>query len=67
MYHLTNNTRLDIAFTVNLLARCSNSPTKRHWNMLKHLFHCLRGTKDLGLFYRSKQDTTLVEYPDAGC
>ena len=26
----------------------------------------LRGTKDLGLFYRSKQDATLVGYADAG-
>ncbi|XP_057543251.1 secreted RxLR effector protein 161-like [Amaranthus tricolor] len=66
LMYLANNTRPDIAFTVNLLARYSNSPTKRHWSGIKHLLRYLRGTKDLGLFYRSKQDATLVGYADAG-
>jgi hypothetical protein len=33
--YLTNNTRLDIAFTVNLLAKYSAAPTIRHWNGVK--------------------------------
>ena len=32
LMYLANNTRLDIAFAINLLARYSNSPTKRHWS-----------------------------------
>jgi len=29
--YLTNYTGLDITFVVNLLARYSSSPTRRHW------------------------------------
>ncbi|XP_057535359.1 secreted RxLR effector protein 161-like [Amaranthus tricolor] len=32
LMYLANNTRTDIGFTVSLLARYCNSPTKRHWN-----------------------------------
>jgi hypothetical protein len=32
LMHLTNNTRLDIIFAVNLLARYSVAPTMCHWN-----------------------------------
>jgi hypothetical protein len=35
LMYLTNNTRPDIAFTVNLLARFSATPTMRHWNGVK--------------------------------
>jgi len=66
LMYLANNTRPDIAFAVNLLARHSNAPTKRQWNGIKHLFRYLRGTKDLGLFYQSSEGVTLVGYADAG-
>jgi hypothetical protein len=34
--YLANNIRSDIAFTVNLLARFSATPTiRRHWNGVK--------------------------------
>ena len=32
LMYLTNCTRLDIAFSINLLARYSFAPTQRHWN-----------------------------------
>jgi hypothetical protein len=31
LMYLANCTRLDIAFTVNLLTRHSPNPTRRHW------------------------------------
>ena len=31
LMYLANNTRLDIAFVVNLLARYSSTPMRRHW------------------------------------
>ncbi|GKF17708.1 hypothetical protein Tco_0062626, partial [Tanacetum coccineum] len=37
LMYLTNYTRPDISFAVNLLARFSSSPTKRHWNRIKRL------------------------------
>jgi hypothetical protein len=35
LMYLANNTRPDIAFVVNLLARYSVVPTIRHWNEVK--------------------------------
>jgi hypothetical protein len=66
LMYLANNTRLDISFAVNLLARYSASPTKRHWTGIKNILRYLHGTADLGLFYERNQDPSLVGYTDAG-
>nr|GEV65501.1 reverse transcriptase [Tanacetum cinerariifolium] len=65
LMYLTNCTRPDISFAVNLLARFSSSPTKRHWNRIKHIFRYLRGTTDLGLFYSNNSIQGLIDYADA--
>ena len=64
--YLANCTRPDISFAVNLLARFSSAPTKRHWNGLKHIFRYLRGSVDLGLFYSNNSKQELIGYADAG-
>ena len=51
LMYLANKTLPDICFAVSLLARFSSSPTKRHWNGVKHIFRYLQGTIALGLFY----------------
>jgi hypothetical protein len=51
LIYLANNTRSDITFAVNLLARYSVAPTMCHWNRVKDILRYLRGTPDLGLFY----------------
>jgi len=66
LIYLANQTRPDIAFAVNLLARHSAAPTKRHWTRAKHILRYLNGTKDLGLFFQRNQDTTMIGYTDAG-
>ncbi|GKF72192.1 hypothetical protein Tco_0208306, partial [Tanacetum coccineum] len=66
LMNLTNNTRPDISFAVNLLARFSSSPTKRHWNGIKHIFRYLQGITDLGLFYSDNSKQGLVGYVDVG-
>ncbi|XP_059277610.1 secreted RxLR effector protein 161-like [Lycium ferocissimum] len=66
LMYLANATRHDIAFSVNLLARYSSSPTRRHWNGIKHILRYLKGTSDMGLFYTNKGSTDLVGYADAG-
>ena len=38
LMYLANSTRPDIAFSVNLLARYSAAPTKRHWTGVKNVF-----------------------------
>jgi hypothetical protein len=66
LMYLANSTRPDIAFAVNLLARHSAAPTKRHWTGVKNIFRYLQGTADLGLFYQRNPDPSLVGYTDAG-
>ncbi|KAM1044017.1 hypothetical protein ACFX2J_035011 [Malus domestica] len=77
LLYLVQCTRPDISFTVNLLARCNNVPTHRQWNGVKDIFHYLKGTTDLGLFYTHESssvatpygswiDSRLVGYADAG-
>ena len=61
---LTQCTRPDIAFSVNLLARFSSAPTRRHWNGVKHILRYLRVTTDLGLFY--SKESNLKGYADFG-
>ena len=39
LMYLTNNMRPDITLSVNLLAKYNFSPTWRHWNEIKHIFH----------------------------
>ncbi|XP_070667833.1 secreted RxLR effector protein 161-like [Malus domestica] len=69
--------RPDISFAVNLLARYSNAPTRRHWIGVKDIFRYLKGTTDLGLFYIRESpsvaapygpriDSCLVGYANAG-
>ncbi|CAM8902104.1 unnamed protein product [Rhodiola kirilowii] len=66
LMYLANCTRPDIAFAVDLLARFSSAPTKRHWNGIKHVLRYLQGTIDLGLFYPNNTKPVLIGYADAG-
>ena len=65
LMYLANCTRPDVAFSVNLLARYSSAPTRRHWNGIKHILRYLSGTTDMGLFYSNKSKEKLLEYADA--
>jgi len=66
LMYLANCARPDIAFTVNLLARHSANPTRRHWVGVKTILRYLNGTQDLGLYFLKNQDLRLVGYADAG-
>ena len=66
LMYLANSTRPDITFVVNVLARYSFSPKRRHWNGIKHILRYLKGTVDMGLFYTNKGCADLVGYADAG-
>ncbi|RVW81532.1 Retrovirus-related Pol polyprotein from transposon TNT 1-94 [Vitis vinifera] len=63
--YLANCTRPNIAFSVNLLARYSSAPTRRHWNGIKNILRYLRGTTDMGLFYSRESKQQLLGYADA--
>jgi hypothetical protein len=64
--YLTTYTRPDIGFTTSIFARHSQNPTARHWNGVKYLMRYLRGTEDLGLYYRKCQNQEITGYPDSG-
>lgn len=67
LMYLSNQTRPDISFAVNLLARHCNRPTMRHWQGIKQVLRYLKGTHDMGLFYdKTSASTGLVGYADAG-
>ncbi|KAM2834994.1 hypothetical protein PS2_031958 [Malus domestica] len=77
LLYLAQFTRPYISFAVNLLARCSNAPTRRHWTSVKDIFRYLKGTTDLSLFYPNessnsaspyapKIDSRLIGYADSG-
>ena len=51
---------------MNLLARHSSAPIKRHRNGVKHLLCYLKDMVDLGLYFPYNFDKILVGYLDAG-
>ena len=63
--YLANCIRLDLSFAVNLLVIYSSTPTKRHWNGVKHIFCYLHGTTKMGLFYCGS-NSQLIGHADAG-
>ena len=62
--YLAEATRPDIAFAVNYLSRRQVNPTEEDWKEVKRIFRYLRGTSDLGLTYRAK-DENLTAMTDA--
>ena len=66
LIYLANCIRPNILFSVNLLARYSSAPTRRHLNSIKHILHYLRGTTNMGLFYSKESKQQLLEYSDVG-
>ena len=54
LIYLTSWTRPDITFSINLLARYSSIPIKKHWNEIKHILRYFCGTSDMSL-YNSKE------------
>ena len=66
LIYLANCTQPDIAFSVNLLARYSSAPTRRHWKGIQHILRYFSGTIDMSLFYSNKSKEKLLGYADAG-
>jgi hypothetical protein len=56
----------NIAFVVNLVARHSAAPTKRHWTGVKCILRYLNGTRYLRLFYKRCPNSNIIGYIDAG-
>jgi hypothetical protein len=65
LMYLTNYTRPDIVFAVNLLARHSADLTRRHWMGEKCILRYLNVTKDLDLFFKKNHDPIMICYTNA--
>ena len=61
-----NCTRPNIAFVVILLVRFSAKLTKWQWIGVKPILQYLKGTEDIGLFYRVGEDNNIKGYMDMG-
>jgi len=65
---LATGTRLDIAYTVSRLCEANNRPSKKHMELVDHLFRYLVGTKSLGLVFGGNwqpKDLGLKAFADA--
>jgi hypothetical protein len=51
LMYLANNTRPNITFAINYLARHNAAPTMRHWKNIKNILRYLNGTIYLSLFF----------------
>jgi hypothetical protein len=66
LMYLANNTRPDIAFAVNCLARHSATPTICYCNDIKNILRYLNGTIDPDLFFQKNQEFDLIKYAVTG-
>jgi hypothetical protein len=64
--YLTTHTRPDIVFATNILARYNQKPIVCHFNGVKYLLRYLRGTEDLGLYYKRYTKDKITGYADSG-
>ncbi|GJU06774.1 secreted RxLR effector protein 161-like protein [Tanacetum coccineum] len=51
-----------IAHVMSVVSRYMAHPRKEHWNAVKHIFHYLKGTSDVGLIYGGEREYLVVGY-----
>ena len=64
LMYLAVSTRLDIAFSVNNLARFNSNPQKEYWTALKQILKYLKGTTNIGILYKQDGSDKCVGYSD---
>ena len=52
-------------YMVSLISRFMASPTELHLKATKRVLRCLKGTVDLGVFYRKEGNGELMAYTDS--
>ena len=66
LMYLITTTRPDIAFAVGKAAQNLDKPTNADWTTVKRIFKYLRGTAELGLLYKAKDESKMLGvYTDA--
>jgi len=65
LMYLAIATRPDLAYSVAILSRFLDSPTKEHWNAGKRVLRYLSNTTDIGITYGHDKSDNLIAYSDA--
>lgn len=66
LMYLSQCTRPDISYAVNVLSRFNSNPHLNHWLSVKRVFRYLRGTSKMKLFYsRGICHNDIIGYADA--
>lgn len=47
--YLSDSTRLDIAFSISKMAKFGHKPTRKHYELVKHIIRYLKGSIDYGI------------------
>lgn len=63
--YLADSTRMDIAFATSRLARHTNAPTDKHFELLKHVLRYLKRTSTHGILHSKITTDPLRTYCDA--
>lgn len=58
-------TRPDLMYVVSLASRFMASPTEMHSQVLKRVLRYVKGTVNLGIFYKRRGDEMLLAYTDS--
>lgn len=66
LMYLVNQTRSNILFIMNMLARHNTQPTICHWNGIKRVLRYLQGTTDMGLYYSNTSPNEMLGYANGG-
>lgn len=65
LLYVSQGTRPDIAYAVNLASRFSNNPGKAHWTAIKRIFRYLKGTPKTKLEFSKDGNPRIEGYGDA--
>lgn len=65
LLYISQISRPDIAYTVNMLSSYCKNPQKQHWLAVKRVMRYLKETIDNKLTYDKKQSHELIGYSDA--
>jgi len=65
LLYLSQITRPNIHFSVNLVSRYIENPKEQHWTAVKRILKYLKETINFGLIFRTRQEHVLKGYSDA--
>jgi len=58
-------TRPDLMYGVSLISRFMSSPSETHWLAAKRILRYLKGTVELGIYYKKRENAKIVAYSDS--